>query len=83
MLRYPETMIAPFLGLARQLDGVAQGLCRAFRFVYRALVEYAQLQVQGGPRRLANTSGRNPILHHRIILGIPAAEAQHARRLVL
>ena len=84
MLRHPEAVVAPLLGLSRQLDGMAQGLGRAFRFVDRTLIEYAQLQVQDSPRRPVISPGRSPILHHRILTGIPAAiEAQYARRLVL
>ena len=61
MLRHPETMIAPLLGLPRQFDGATQGVHpvilmprpvipakAGIRAMNRALVEDAQLQ--GGHR---------------------------------
>ena len=57
MLGHPEAMIAPLLGLPRQLDGMAQGIHSVIpakagiRVVYRALVEDAQLEIQRGHRR--------------------------------
>ena len=56
MLRHPEAMIAPLLGLASQLDGVPQGVHSVIpkhpvipgkagiRFMHRALVQDAQLE---------------------------------------
>ena len=65
MLSHPEAMIAPFLGLPRQLDGTAQSLYGAFGFMHRALVEDAYLEIQGNSPLSSLAAGINAILHYR------------------
>ena len=47
MLGHPEAVESPFFGPLSQLNGAAQGVGGALRFMDGALVEDAQLQVQG------------------------------------